>query len=313
VSAPQISVVIPARDAAATLRDTLEGLREQSFDGPFDVLVVDDGSRDETAQIAAASGIVDHVIDAAGSGPAAARNEGAVAARSSRLAFLDADCRPTPGWLRAGAAALDSAELVLGETRPRPDRPHGPFDRSLWVIGGSPLFESANLFVRRELFDRLGGFESWLGPEDGKELGEDVWFGWRARRAGAEVSACPAALVHHEVYRRGIAGFVGERLRLRFFPALAARVPELRREFFYRRVFLSRRTAAFDAALGGLLLAVISGRRLPAVAALPYLRLLYGDLHESSGVAAAGGRLVADAVGFGALLSGSARHRSLLL
>jgi glycosyltransferase involved in cell wall biosynthesis len=313
VSGPAISVVIPARDAAATLPDTLAGLRAQHFEPGFEVLLVDDQSSDATRQIATDSGVVDHIVPATGEGPAAARNAGAAASRGLRLAFLDADCRPEPGWLQAGTAALETADLVLGETRPRPDRAHGPFDRSLWVIGCSPLFESANLFVRRELFDELGGFESWLGPDHGKELGEDVLFGWRARRAGAAVSACPEALAHHEVYPRGMAAFAGERLRLRFFPALAKRVPELRRELFYRSVFLSKRSAAFDLALAGLLAARLPRRAWAATAALPYLRLLYGDLRESSGAVTAAGRLLADAVGFGALLAGSARHRSLVL
>ena len=313
MSSPEISVVIPARDAAATLPDTLAGLSAQRFSGPLEVIVADDGSTDATTEIAARSPIVDRVVDVGRRGPGVARNAGAAAARAPLLAFLDADCRPAPEWLRAGKLALERSDLVLGETRPRTDRAHGPFDRSLWVIGGSPLFESANLFVRKELFEQLGGFESWLGPSDGKELGEDVWFGWRARRAGARVAVCSGALAHHEVYTRGISGFAGERLRLRFFPALARRIPELRREFFYRRVFLSRRTAAFDLAIAGLLVARVTQRRSPAAAALPYVRLVYADVREAHGPATAVGRVLADGVGLAALIAGSLRHRSLLL
>jgi glycosyltransferase involved in cell wall biosynthesis len=309
---PQITVIIPARNAAATLPDTLDGLRAQRFDGSFEVLVVDDCSSDATVRIAERSQIVSQVVRSAG-GAGAARNAGAAVATAPKLAFLDADCRPTRGWLQAGSDALEVSDLVLGETRPRPDRSYGAFDRSLWVIGRSPLFESANLFVRRALFDALGGFERWLGPRDGKELGEDVWFGWRAHRARAQIAACAEALAHHEVEPRGVAAFVAERLRLRFFPALARRIPELRREFFYHRAFLSPRAAAFDAAVAGLATARLVRTRLPAMAAIPYARILYRDVREPGGAAAAAGRAAADAVGLVALLVGSVRHRSLLL
>jgi glycosyltransferase involved in cell wall biosynthesis len=302
----EVSVIIPARDAAGTLADALAGLAAQESAGPFEVILVDDGSRDGTWAMALASEVVDRVVALGGEGPARARNAGAAVATAPRLAFLDADCRPTPHWLAAGSAALASADLVLGETRPRPDQPCGPFDRTLSVVGPSPLFESANLFVARELFERLGGFQSWLGPRAGKELAEDVWFGWRARRSGARVTACPEALVHHAVFPRSAGAFVAERWRLRFFPAIVHRVPELRREMLYERFFLSDRTARFDAAVLGLILAAAARRPVLAAVAIPYARRLASD----PGGPFAG--VAADAVGLAALMVGSVRYRSLL-
>lgn len=310
---PRLSVIIPARDAAATLPATLAGLAEQCGAPSFEVVLVDDGSVDGTGEIAAASEVVTRVVRTGGSGPALARNAGAAAAAAQRLAFLDADCRPTPGWLASGDAALNSAELVIGETRPDPDQPIGPFDRTLSVTGRSPLFESANLFVRRELFERLDGFEHWLGPQNGIELGEDVWFGWSAVRAGAQVVACPEALVHHAVFPRSALGFAAERWRLRFFPAMARRMPELRTEMFYRRYFLTERQAQFDAALLSLVLSLLTARRLPAVGAIPYAWQLGRDLREPHGPVKLVGRMVADAVGFAGLIVGSARYRTLVL
>jgi glycosyltransferase involved in cell wall biosynthesis len=313
MAAPEISVIIPARDAALTLPDTLAGLAAQLDPGRVEVVVVDDGSSDATATLAGDSDVVTQVVATGGVGPAGARNAGAAATSGAYLAFLDADCRPAPGWLAGGRTALDTHDLVLGETRARPDRPLGPFDRSLWVTGCSPLFESANLFVRRELFDRVGGFESWLVPRRGIELGEDVWFGWRAVREGARVRHQPEALAYHEVYRRGAVAFALERCRLRFFPAMVRRIPELRDAAFYRRYFLTQRAARFDAAVLGLLVARATGRRLPASAALPYVRILVADLREPSGPIKALARTGADAIGLGALLVGSARARTLLL
>lgn len=313
MSAPAVSVIIPARDAQATLPDTLAGLRAQTYAGRVEVIVVDDCSRDATASLARGSGVVDRVLGGPGAGPARARNAGAAVARAPVLAFLDADCHPGPGWLEAGARALERAELVLGETRPRPDRCRGSFDRTLSVVGLSPLFESANLFVRRALFEQLGGFESWLGPRGGKELAEDVWFGWRARRSGARIESSPAALAYHEVFTRGPAGYVGERWRLRFFPSIVRRVPELRHELLWGGVFLNRRTAKFDAALAGLALAMLTRRPSLALAAAPYLRALSWDVRGAGGLGGVPVQVGADAVGLAALLIGTARYRSPLL
>jgi glycosyltransferase involved in cell wall biosynthesis len=308
-----VSVIVPARDAAATLGATLGGLERQRFTERFEVIVVDDGSSDATAAIAERSAVVSQVVRDGRGGPAAARNAGAAVAGGDLLAFIDADCSPTPGWLAAGTAALQQHELVLGQTCPPPDRPPGPFDRTLWVTDASPLHESANLFVTRSLFDALHGFEGWLGPRRGKELGEDVWFGWRARRAGARVGYCPEALAYHAVFARSAAEFAAERWRLRFFPAMARRIPELREALFYHRCFLSRRSAAFDLAVVGT--AVGLARRSPRAlaAALPYARMLARDARHDGGTQVAAARFAADAVGAAAMAYGSLVSRSLLI
>jgi glycosyltransferase involved in cell wall biosynthesis len=322
---PSASVIVPAHNASGTLPATLDALAGQRSERPFEVIVVDDGSSDGTAAIARAAPVVSEVLTLDGVGPGRARNAGAAAAGGTMLAFLDADTRPVEGWLAAGLRGLAAADLVVGRVVPEPDVPLGPFDRTLWVTGVSPLFESANLFVRRELFEALGGFESWLGPRAGKELGEDVWLGWRARRAGARIAASGDALAYHAVFPRGPVGFAAERWRLRFFPALAARVPELRRELFYGRVFLTRRSAAFDAAVLGLGLAMLTRTRPPLLAALPYAAMLRGDAREGRGrlggrprgvpgaITLSAGRAAADAVGAAALTLGSVTARSPLL
>jgi glycosyltransferase involved in cell wall biosynthesis len=311
--APRISVVIPARDAAATLPATLRGLGQQRYEPGFEVIVVDDASRDDTADIAERSQVVREVLRADGSGPARARNSGAAAARADRLAFLDADCRPTPGWLAAGDSALDGADLVVGHTRPDPNEPIGAFDRTIWVTRASPLFESANLFVRRELFERLGGFQNWLGPRQGKELGEDVWFGWNAVRGGARVTFCEDALAHHALFPRSALAFAAARWRLRFFPAMARRIPELRQAMFYRRYFINERQARFDLALTGIALSALARRPWPVIISLPYARTVWRDLREPDGAIKVLGRTGADAIGFAALITGSIRNRTVLL
>jgi GT2 family glycosyltransferase len=301
---PTVSVVIPARDAAATIGATLAALAAQGAD---EVIVVDDASTDATAAMANAAAVVTQVVRGPGRGPGAARNRGVEVATGEAIAFLDADCVPQPGWLCAGLQALQQADLVQGRTTPAPEAQRGPFDRTLWVVAPTGLFETANLFIRRELFERLGGFEPWLAPAHGKELGEDVWFGWRATRSGARTTFCPAALVHHAVFERGPGSYLGERLRLRYFPAMARRIPELRDTFFWRRVFLTRRSAAFDLALAGLLLAVARRRPWPIALTVPYVRMA----RRRPGAWPVD--VAADALGLAALLVGSVREGAVVL
>jgi glycosyltransferase involved in cell wall biosynthesis len=315
---PKVSVIVPARDAANTLARTLSSLQAlEPVTGGHEVIVVDDGSRDATAAVAARHSLRPRVIVQEALGPGEARNAGVAAAQAELLAFCDADVYPCPGWLRAGARALEDLDLAQGLVLPA--GPVRPFDRTIWVLFAAGLFEAANLFVRRKTFDAVGGFEDWLRPRRSKPLAEDVWFGWRVRRAGARCGFCPEAEARHEVFPRHWTEYVAERARLRFFPAMVARVPELRESFLHRRVFLNRRTLRFDLAVGAALLALAAGHPLPLAATVPYLRQALGEgdrgganeLLARTRIVAADA--AADAVGLLALLAGTARYGAIVL
>lgn len=309
-----VSVIVPARDAADTLGATLAALADQDTPARYEVIVVDDGSTDATQAVVASSGVAVRLLRGTGAGPAAARNVGAGAARGRVLAFTDADCVPDPGWLSAALAALEAAELVQGRVLPPEGARIGPYDRSITVVSEYGLYETANLVVERELFERLDGFESILTPRRGIELGEDVWLGWRARRSGARTCFSDAALVRHAVFPRSAAGFVAERARLRFFPELVRRIPELRDGFLYHRIFLSPRSARFDLALICTGAAIATRRSAPLLGAVPYARALRRSSRGRPRPAEVTVvQLAADALGAAALVYGSTRSRSLLL
>lgn len=313
-----LSVVIAAHDAERTLGATLAGLAAQELEGAeLEVIVVDDGSSDRTAEIAESAGAA--VIRRPRGGPAAARAAGVEASSAPSLAFVDADCVPEPGWAAAGLEALANADLVQGRVVPDPDTRLGPFDRTLWVEADVGLYQTANLLISRAAYERAGGFQAFVDPSSDARghFGEDVLLGWAARRAGARPAFCAGAVVRHAVFPRGPREFVAERARLAYFPELARRVPELRASMFRARFFLTRRTALFDLALAALALAVVQRRPPAAVAALPYARVLLGEARgrarDRSAALVAAADLAADLAGFAALVRGSTAARSPVL
>ena len=304
----EITVVVPARDASATIARTLAALAVQDVPIDYEVVVVDSGSRDDTPEVAAASGVPTAVLRNPGGGPASSRNIGVRHGTGGILAFTDADCEPVESWLACGLKALERAEIVQGKILPAGQR--GPFDRTLTVVREYGLYETANLFVRREVFERVGGFQPVIGDEtDSRPFGEDVWFAWRAKRTGARTAFADDALVYHEVFPRDFAEFLGEQSRARHFPTLVALIPELRRHFLHHGLFLTRESARFDAAAAALVASAFTGRRLPGLAGLAwYAALLEREARrwprrERAKVAC--GRIAADVVTCGALLRGS--------
>ena len=174
-------MIIPARNAARVLPRTLTAL------GPADVVVVDNGSSDATAAVARAHGA--RVVAEPRPNRGRARNAGVRATDAELLAFLDADCVPDPGWLAALSACLRDHALVGGRVIVE----GGGFDaawrlRQESTITAEGWSGAGNLGVRRELFDRLGGFD-----ERFTHAAEDVDL---CLRAGA-IAYCPDAVVRH--------------------------------------------------------------------------------------------------------------------
>jgi len=162
-----VTVVVPVRDEAADLAKLLDALEQQTVGhGCFRVVVADDGSLDPPATVARP-----HIELTAGPriNSYAARNRAAALVRAPVLAFCDADCRPEPEWLRAGLAALERADVAAGLVRFVV-----PARRTVWTLLDIDMYldqersvrascaATANLFVRRSVFDGLGGFDDAL-------------------------------------------------------------------------------------------------------------------------------------------------------
>ena len=108
-----ISVIIPAKNAAKTLRECLQAVMQQEnfqYGQDYEVIVVDDGSTDNSAQIADEFNAT--VFHQSNAGAAAARNAGAKIARGTVLAFTDADCAPSFTWLEDLIRPFQNPEVV---------------------------------------------------------------------------------------------------------------------------------------------------------------------------------------------------------
>ena len=329
-AAPAVSVVVPVRDADADLRRLLTALAAQRGALAFEVVLADDGSRiDPIAALAVAPRLRATVVRVAApggppAGPGAARDAAVARATAPRLAFVDADCRPAPGWLAALMAPLRApGDVVQGPIRIPQGSTPTPFDRVLARDSASPLFETANLAAWREDVVAAGGFAGGLRPLGGKEMGEDLALGRRLLRAGARVHWAPEAVVEHPVGRRGWRGAAAERARVGAFCTLVARWPELRDDALHRRWFLTPDRPAVLAATAALPLAgALAARRRPIGAALAVLGALpYALQLERRTRPVARGRRPATAVGLAAgdlvttvaLAVGSARSGAPIL
>lgn len=202
------TVVIPARDAAQLIGTQLDALAAQDVAGPFEVVVSDNGSSDDTAGVAlarAADFAALRVVDASQHpGVSHARNIGAMTSRAPVVLFCDADDAADPGWISAMVRALENADLVGGPLEAeRLSEPgstswrHLPPDDALPVtMRFLPYATGANLGVRAALFRTLDGFDtSYVGGH------EEVDFAWRAQLAGHDAAFVPDAVMHYRLRR----------------------------------------------------------------------------------------------------------------
>ena len=198
-AAPFFSVVIPSRGEDAKLLPLLDALARQSLPRDrFEVIVVFDGAEPSGAVGARIANLGARALMLeARRGPGAARNRGAAEARGAWLAFTEDDCIPETDWLERAAARLavePDLDALLGSTNLPDGRPARRPD------GDGPHYLPTNLFVRRDLFHRVGGYcEDFFDPQRGIYFREDSDFGFTLEERGARVGVEPSARVTHPI------------------------------------------------------------------------------------------------------------------
>lgn len=200
-SSPKVSVYIPAYNVAEFLRPCIEALLAQTLP-PDEILVIDDGSRDASAEIAASYPGITVIRHLANRGLGAARNTAMRAARNDLVASIDADCVAHPAWLAELAGNLTDStlagvggKLIEGVPRTTADRWRAVHMPQHW--GDSPILNPPFLFGSNNLFRRAAVLDVQGYDESMRTNGEDADLCARLRQGGWNLAYAPSAQATH--------------------------------------------------------------------------------------------------------------------
>lgn len=223
---PFVSVIVCSYNGAKTLAACLESLGKIDYPS-YEVILVDDGSTDDTPGIAARFSGVRYVRQT-NHGLSHARNTGAVAARGEVFAYTDSDCMADTDWLNYLIGTLVSGNFAGagGPNVSPPARdwvqacvaaaPGGPSHVLLTDVVAEHI-PGCNMAWYRWAFESVGGFDV-----EYRKAGDDVDFCWRIQQAGWEIGFSPTAIVWHHrrftlgAFRRQQEGYGEAESMLRF-------------------------------------------------------------------------------------------------
>lgn len=215
---PKVSVIVCSYNGGKTLRDCLVSLDLVNYPD-YEVILVDDGSKDRTQEIvqefeetrakraAAGAKLPEFVnIRQPNMGLSYARNAGAKAAKGDVFAYTDSDCMADPDWLYYMVGTLLSGDFVgVGGPNISPPAvnwiqaavsaaPGGPSHVLLTDVVAEHI-PGCNMAFHRAAFESIGGFDG-----EYRKAGDDVDFCWRLQTNGGVIAFSPSAIVWH--YRR---------------------------------------------------------------------------------------------------------------
>lgn len=199
----EISFIIPTLNEEANIGGVLDSIKE-NLDGRFqyEVVVVDNGSRDRTVEIAQKKGAT--CFHAPGCTISSMRNLGALEANSDILVFLDGDVYLGKDWGEKIRPVYGQPQIITGSFCGISEENN--WIERIWFAPRTTLKEtnymnSGHLIIHRSFFLKVGGFDPYL------ETGEDYEFCARARRMGARIENDPELKVMHAGYPKSIKRF----------------------------------------------------------------------------------------------------------
>ncbi|MBD3676028.1 MAG: glycosyltransferase [Planctomycetaceae bacterium] len=206
----RVSTIIPAYNAEAFLRETLDSALAQTHDEQ-EIIVVDDGSTDATCEIAESFGNRVKLIRQQNAGPAAARNRGAREASGEWLAFLDADDLWMPDKIstQLERANETGAPLIYTDRENIGVCDHvSRYQSDCVELAEGELYEKllcgnfitlSSVLIRKDVFESEGGFN-----EDLSLKAVEDWEFWLRIASSHAVAVCPEPLVQYRFHETGI-------------------------------------------------------------------------------------------------------------
>lgn len=219
----QVSVIVPAYQAADTIDRCLQALEHQTIPREsYEILVVDDGSADDTCtRVRARAGV--RLLTQVHTGPAAARNLGVEHARGEIVLFTDADCEPASDWTERmvapfsddevvgvkGAYLTRQREIVARFVQKEYEDKYNRMAREKYI----DFVDTYAAAYRRAVFVANGGFD--LGfPEPSVE---DQEFSFRLARQGYKMVFVPEAVVYHWGHARNVWAYWQRKFRIGYW------------------------------------------------------------------------------------------------
>jgi len=197
-----VSIVVPAFNCSKTIADTLNALRRQTYTGPIEIIVVDDGSTDQTPQIVQSFEEVIYLRQD-NAGPAAARNKGFKASTSEIVFFTDSDCIPHDDWVECSMASFTDKKIAAVSGSYDIANPQELLALSIYreimfrhneLMPEFPkAFGSYNVAIRRNIFESLGGFNTGYRYPSG----EDNDLSYKILLLGSKIFFNKKSLVKH--------------------------------------------------------------------------------------------------------------------
>jgi glycosyltransferase involved in cell wall biosynthesis len=227
IDAPSASVIIPTFNGASRIGACLDSLLQQAAGRDVEILVVNDGSTDNTAEIVGRHPGV-RCITQANAGPAAARNRGAAEARGSIILFTDDDCVPLPGWLAAMLAPFQDPEVIgtKGVYRTRQKSLAARFvqieyeDRYRIMARHDSIdfIDTYSAAFRRDRFLEMTGYDTSFPVA----CAEDIELSYRMSARGWKMKFVPGAIVYH-THPATLSAYLKKKYKFAFWRVLAVR------------------------------------------------------------------------------------------
>ena len=222
-----VSIIIPTFNGGVRIAGCLDALLGEVAGKEAEILVVNDGSSDNTAEVVACySGV--RLITQSNAGPAAARNRGALEARGAIILFTDDDCIPMPGWISKMIEPFKGSHVIgaKGVYRTRQKRLVARFVQSEYedkyrLMSNIPQIDFIDTYsaaFRRDQFLEIGGYDTSFPVA----CAEDIELSYRMSARGWTMKFVPSAIVYH-THPDTLWAYVKKKYKFAFWRVLALR------------------------------------------------------------------------------------------